>query len=116
MAPGLRSKGFLDPKTCWKEWNNVEGSLGAVRKKFVQKGILNEKTGKPPTNSGIEKAAFMWALYNQKEARKDLEFSWQREGRILTDDEWKKFLINAANLVFYQRPNRLSEFLSENGL
>ncbi len=115
MPAGLKNKQFLDPKQCWKDWNIHEGSLGAVQKKLVREGNLNPKTDQPPTISGIEKAAFAWALENQEEARKDLEFAWSREGHVLTEEDWREFLRNAARLVFYQRPNRLQNFMSENG-
>lgn len=116
MAAGLKNRGFLDPKTCWKEWHVIEGSLGSVQSKFLKQGLVNERTERAPTKSGIEKAAFSWAIENQAESRKDLQYAWEKEGHILTDEDWKQFLLDASRLVFYQRPNRLKEFLSKNGL
>jgi hypothetical protein len=116
MSPaGLKNKQFLDPKQCWKVWHVSGGSLGAVQIQLVREGKINPKTDRPPTKSGIEKAAFGWALENQSEARKDLEFAWSKQGVILKEEDWREFLKNAARLVFYQRPNRLEEFLSRNG-
>lgn len=116
MPAGLRNRGFLDPKTCWKEWHVTEGSLKAVQEKFLKQGLINDKTNNAPTKSGIQKAAFSWAIKNQAEAHKDLEYAWKRAGFVLTDEDWKQFLRDAARLTFYQRPRRLKEFLSQNGL
>lgn len=116
MPAGLLNRGFLDGKTCWKMWHVTEGSLGEVQKKFLADGKINEKTGRAATKSGIQKAAFSWAIMNQKEARKDLEFAWAKLGHILTDEDWKTFLVNAGKLVFHQRPRKLQEFLIGNDL
>lgn len=115
-AAGLKNKGFLDPKQCWKEWHIHAGSLGAVQDKFLKDGLINEKTGNAPTKSGIEKAAFSWALQNQIEARKDLEYAWEKEGFVLADANWKQFLFDAARLVFHQRPRRFQRFIEQNDL
>ena len=116
MAPGLRNAKFLDGKECWKSWNVTEGSLGAVQDKMLKDGNINPKTGRPPTKSGIEKAAFNWAIENQVEARKDLERAWMREGHVLTEEDWQNFLESAAGLIFHQRPGRLEDFLSQNSV
>jgi hypothetical protein len=118
MAPGIRNRGFLDPKQCWKDWNVHIGSLKGIQDKFLQEGKINHKTGNPPTKSGIEKAAFAWAIdpANQNEARHDLEFAWSKEGIILDDEAWKRFLVDAAGLVYHQRPAKFHRFLVQNGL
>lgn len=117
MSPaGLKNKGFLDPKTCWKVWHSENGSLSKVQDKMIREGNINYKTGRVATKSGIEKAAFMWAIKNQAEARKDLEKAWASEGFPLTDEAWKQFLAGAGRLVFYQRKNSLKEFIEENNL
>lgn len=116
MPAGLKNRGFLDPRTCWKEWHVGAGSLGAVQDKFLKDGLINNKTNSVPTKSGIEKAAFAFAIEHQDEARKDLAYAWEKEGHILTDADWKQFLKDAARLVYYQRPRRLQEFLTRNGL
>lgn len=116
MPAGLRNRGYLDPEMCWKEWCIHSGSLKATQEKFYSQGIRNPRNDEPPTKSGIEKAAFFWAIQNQDEARKDLEYAWLKEGQVLTDERWKKFLASASRLVFFQRPRRHEEFLHNNGL
>lgn len=116
MPAGLKNKGFLNPEECWKDWHIHEGSLRKIQEKMLREGRTNPKTGNPPTKSGIEKAAFTWALENQDEARKDLEYAWEKEGVILTDEAWKQFLVSAAKLVHHQRPGRYERFLIQNGL
>lgn len=115
MAPGLKDRGFLDPEDCWKKWITL-GSLGLVRKAYAKEEKINSKTGNPPTKSAIEKAAYMWALDHLKEARKDLEFAWVKDGHILTDEAWNKFLVKAAHLVHYQRMHKFENFVNQHGL
>src|SRR5215207_73764 len=112
MPPGLRDRTLLDGKECWKLWNVELGTLNAVRRKFREDGLINPKTGEPPTASGIEKAAFYWAIENKTEARKDLERAWLKEGLILTESEWERVLNNMAKLVFHQRPRRYERFVA----
>ena len=116
MAAGLHGRGFLDPKECWKRWHVHHGSLNKVQESFLREGKINRNTGNPPTISAIEKSAFSWALHNQEEARKDLEYAWRNEGFILTDSEWTGFVLKAAKLVYYQRPKKLQRFVVQNGL
>ena len=116
MAPGLRNKGYLNPKECWKDWNVNLGSLGEVQKDHLSKRKTHPVTDQAPSKSGIEKAAFGWALYHQDEARKDLEYAWQRQGVILTDEDWYRWLINAASLFFYRRPIPFNKFVAQFGL
>ncbi len=115
MRAGLMGKKLLDTKECWELWHKI-GSLKGVQNYLLQKGVINQRTGRPVTVAGIEKAAFTWALENQETARKDLSYAWQQEGFILTDDEWRKFLVKKARLIFYQRPGRFGKFISDNGL
>ena len=116
MAAGLMSRGWLDPKRCWKDWHVRLGSLNKVQDDYLRKGEFNQKTGRPPTLSGIQKAAYSWALRNQEEARKDLEYAWMKEGVILTEEDWKKAMVRAARLIFHQRPKRFDRFIVQNGL
>ena len=116
MSAGLKNKGYLDPRTCWKLWHVEEHSLRGVQRRFQRDGVTNPKTDQSPTKSGIEKAAFMWAIHNQAEAKKDLEYAWAREGEVLDDERWTEFLVNASRLAFFHRPGRLEKFLRENGL
>lgn len=113
MPAGLRNRGYLDPETCWKEWCIHSGSLKATQEKLYNSGVRNPRTDEPPTKSGIEKAAFMWAIQNQDDARKDLEYAWQKEGQVLTDEKWREFLANASRLVYFQRLHRHEAFLRE---
>jgi len=111
MTAGVKKVKLLDTKRCWKDWMRL-GSLNKVRSLLE----INPQTMKLPTPSGIEKAAFRWALTNQTEARKDLAFAWQEIGMVLTDEDWKKFLVDKAGLIHYDSPGRLHEFLVENEL
>lgn len=115
MAPGLKYATLLEPEKCWKLWNEL-GSLRKVKAKLRSEGVVNPRTGEPPTSSAIEKAAFMWLINNPQEARKDAEYSWRREGKIMTDADFNDLLYNAARMTFYQRPGRWYEWLSKMGL
>jgi hypothetical protein len=115
MRAGLGFSKYLNPKECWKLWHSL-GGLSRVREHFLKKGVVNPKTGNPPTIAGIEKAAFAWALENKEEARKDLAYSWQQEGHVLDDEKWDDFLYRTAKLVFYQRHKKFSRYIEANGL
>lgn len=115
MTPGLKNKGMLDPKRCWKEWTVSLGSLRAVRENLYINGEINPKTGQPPTKSGIQKAAFSWAIENQEEARKDLEYAWEKAGHVLTDELWQDRIVGFAKLIYHQRPGRFQKFLDKHG-
>jgi len=115
MTPGIGLKKFLDPETCWKDWIVRFGSLGKVRAELLRRGVVNEKTGNPPTRSAIEKAAFMWAADHHEEARKDLDYAWRNAGQILTDEKWREFIVGAAKLAYHQRPIRFEEFCKKYG-
>ena len=116
MSAGTRDIIMLDQKECWKLWHVQLGTLNATQRYFRDKGIINPKTGNPPTKSGIEKAAFSWAIENPDEARIDLERSWMKEGIILTDEEWGRVLTKMGKLIFYQRPGRFKRFVEKNRL
>ena len=106
---------MLDHEVCWRLWHEL-GTLNAVRRKFKEDGLINPKTGEPPTNSAIEKSAFAWATENPEEAKKHVARSWQKEGLILTDDEWYRVLVKMGKLIFSQRPGRFKKFIEANGL
>mgnify|MGYP000854682055 CR=1 FL=1 len=116
MAAGLRDRAMLDPERCWKLWHVELGTLNAVRRQLESEGLINPKTGNPPTNSGIEKAAFSWALENPTEARQDLARAWLEEGVVLKDEDWKKVITNMAKLVFHQRPRKFERYIEKHQL
>lgn len=109
-------KGYLNGEQCWKKWTRLGGSLKTVREELIKEGVENPKTGAPPTITGIEKAAFLWAISNPAEARRDLERAWLDHGEILTDERWKVFISDAAKLILAQSPERLEQFLADNNL
>lgn len=92
------------------------GSLRKVAEEFLREGITNPKTGERPTGSAIEKSAFSWAIRNVGEARQDLEYAQKKEGVILTEEAWKKKLVNMCELVFQDRPGRFKEAIDRLGL
>lgn len=115
MRAGLRGHGILNPEECWRLWHE-KGSLNEVQNYFTKQGRLNPKTGNPPTKAGIEKAAFVWVLENQEQARKDLARAWKEQGEVLTDEKWTEFLVKVAKLVYHQRPRKFDRFIVANGL
>lgn len=110
MTAGVKKVKLLDTKRCWKDWMRL-GSLNKVQESLEKEGLINQETMRPPTPAGIEKAAFRWALENQNEARKDLEYAWHEIGMVLTDKDWKQFLTDKAKLTYYATPIKLQNFL-----
>lgn len=115
MTIGLSAQKWLDEKECWDKWIEL-GSLESVRRYYQKNGVLNNRTGDPPTQSAIQKAAYRWMLGNIHEARKQVEHEWQKDGRILTEDEWKKFLFRVVKTTYYQTPVKLEKFIVGYGL
>lgn len=116
MAAGLRGRLIVDPYTCWKKWHVELGTLRKVREYYRKEGIVNPRTGEPPTKRAIEMSAFNWALNNPEEARKDLDKAWQREGFVLTDDEWGLTLYKFAKACYYQRPGKFRRYVESHNL
>lgn len=115
MTAGLLTISILDPERCWKEWIRL-GSLSKVRDLFYDEGLRNPRTTRVPTLSAIEKAAYRWALENQEEAKIDLKHAWSTEGEILTDEDWRKFLADKANLAYFVQPRKARRFIERHGL
>lgn len=115
MTTGLGVASILDPRQCWKDWIRL-GSLAKIRDELQDKGVINQRTMKPPTISAIQKAAYRWALENQDEARKDLRYAWSEVGRVLTDADWRDFLADKARLAYFVQPRKLESFLEAHQL
>lgn len=109
---------LLNPERCWNDWLE-HGSLMNVRRKYAFEGYLNPTTGKPPTISAIQKSAYTWIIQNPDRIRLAKErymYEHKRKGIIATDDMWKEKLFNIGRLLFYQRPDRLRQFIAQHGL
>jgi len=115
MTAGMSTLNILDPERCWKEWIRL-GSLTKVQNLFDLEGLRNPRTLRVPTLSAIEKAAYRWALENQEEARRDLEFAWASEGEVLTEERWIGFLVDKTKLAYFVQPRKIERYLEKHDL
>lgn len=106
---------ILDPKQCWDDWIAL-GSLRKVRRKYQHEGLISSRTGAAPNESAIQKAAYNYAINHIEEMKERFDYEYMKDGRIPTDDEWKRRLYRVGYLLFYQRKSRLQEFINKHGL
>lgn len=110
-----KKKPLLDPEECWNDWREL-GSLQKVREKYEFEGRLNPNTGRPPTESAIQKSAYMYAILHPEEAKQVYEYETKRQGFIPNDEEWRKKFYGIGKLLFYQRTEKLDKFVEQHGL
>jgi hypothetical protein len=111
----------IDGGECWRRWWTLpkRTSLKKVARQFEREGLVNSKTGKPYCGNSIRYHAWSWALKpeNQKAAYDVLRQHWAQQGRIITDEDWKFIMTEAAkNIVFKGRKRNLRRFLVQNNL
>lgn len=106
---------ILEPQKCWEDWIRL-GSLTKVRNEYEEAGLVSRRTGSAPNESAIQKSAYVYALGNLNVAKERFEFECRERGIVPTEEMWKKKLYRIAWLLYYQRPGRMSEFVSEHGL
>ena len=116
MTRLFRARNLLDEKFCWKEWQKPKGSLLKVITDLNSQGKLNPDTGRPFTPSGIQKAAFRWALDNIEEARRDVEYKLNTDGRTLSERAWKEFLYDMTKLACQTEPRKFERYVAKLGL
>jgi hypothetical protein len=108
----------LDPERCWSDWIEL-GSLGKVRKHYNKIGIVSTRTGECPNESAIQKAAYTWAVSSPETlqvAKERFEFECRERAIIPSDEMWNEKLYKIGRLLYYQRANRMKEFIEMHGL
>jgi len=110
--------GKLDEKRCWDMWWSDEGSLNGVARQLENEGIVSQRTMKRYTPSAIRHAAWRWALRkeNQAQAYSDINRKFSRSGRFLSEEDWKKVLVESARFVWAMTPRKAEKFIVQNGL
>lgn len=110
-----KSKPLLNPEECWNDWIEL-GSLQKVREKYQFEGRFNPNTGRPPTESAIQKSAYMYAILHPEEAREAYYYQTKQQGFIPNEEEWQKRFYEIARLLYYQRLDKLDKFVEQHGL
>jgi len=118
MTSMLQMKQQLSREKCWKYWMTPGNSLKNVCDLLEADGLLNQKTGRKFTSAAVERAAYQWVLdiNNRDSARKEFEYRMQSMGRIVSEEDWKIFLLEACSLVYHNRPKHIKQFIAQNGL
>lgn len=106
---------LLDPRKCWEDWIRL-GSLAKVCREYTQEGTVNPNTGVSPNASAVQKSAYSYAVENIDVAKERFFFECRERGEVPTDDLWKEKLYKIGRLLYYQRRNRLDDFVKDNGL
>jgi hypothetical protein len=106
-----RQPRLLDGKECFLLWVEL-GSLEKVRLHYNAQGLINPRTGKPLSEMAIWTTSLRWVLENPEEARP----YYEQEGGKLSDDEWEKWLISRAVMVYNYSKNRIIRWAKRNNL
>lgn len=96
--PETEKKGYgvnyLDNRDCFYAWAEL-GSLAKAKSHFEKNGIVNPKTGKPPTRAAISVAAKRWIAYNLEEAY-DVYVHY---GSLMNFEEFKRWAVRYVKPV-----------------
>jgi len=97
----LNHNQFLDGERLFNKYFGEMGTSRSVAKLIgfcVSEGMVNPKTGKPPTRMGIWKAMWTWALKpeNLSRSRKVFNEGMILSGQLYNDEEWKEFVTAKA--------------------
>lgn len=110
MAIGMTKVRQLDPKLCFELWMRT----GSVYKTAIvlknEYNKFNPATGKPYSHMGIWESANSYLLDNMVEARKAVEDVWKANGRLLSDADWYKIVIEKAR---YLSPKKYKAFMEK---
>lgn len=106
----------IDSKRCWELWWKEGLSLEKSAIKLEGEGVISPYTKKRFTPTAIRYGAWKWALQaeNQKEAYEDVRKTLaEKQGRIISEDEWKRIMVENARFVWYQTPQKVDQFIKQ---
>lgn len=108
----------IDGKRCWDMWWKEGLSLKKVSEKLETEGVVSPYTNRKFTPTAIRYAAWKWALdaENQQAAYQDVRQRIAAKGRIITDEDWKKIMVESARFIWGQTPKKVDQFVSYFGL
>lgn len=89
---GRKSK--IDKKVAFLLW--LDMSIAQAVQVYAREHGVNPDTGKPYTDPAIWRAANMYIIYNQDDARQRIE----KKFGTMTDDVWKTYLLERANFAY----------------
>lgn len=105
----------LDSKRCWKLWWRDGHSLGKASIQLESEGTISPYTGKRYTPTAIRYQAWLWALKeeNHQEAYEDVREGLSKKGRVFTQEEWKRVMVENARFVWGQTPKNVEKFIKQ---
>lgn len=102
---------MLDQERTFMLWVEL-GSLRKVGKMYETKGIINPDTGKPFTQQTIWASSMRYVLDHPEEARA----VYLAHGSPLSEEEWEKWLIYRAFLVYHYGKTRCIKWAKKHNL
>lgn len=100
----------LDRKLCYDLWVAREGgqrlSIYQIPKELRSRGIINTNTGKSVTAQGVWRAACLYMLEHPHIAKTDTVSYYSQIGRIFSEEEFGKELLNKARQFLSKRKYR----------
>jgi len=108
MTFGLSKSRVLDYKRCYDLWVKQRISPYKIVKIFTAEGIIN-RNGKPLTHQAIWRAAYLYALDNLAEAKRDAQTIAASHNLVLDEPEFYKDMVNKAS-QFYGK-NKYREYM-----
>jgi hypothetical protein len=97
-----KNKQFLDDKRCFDLWIETN-SLYKAQAVLAREGLINPKTGRPPTVMGIWTAAWRWGIANPQDARKLVGDVYHANGEILSNEEWDVIIQEKRAYLFAKK-------------
>ena len=114
----MKRKRILDGKTCWKAWVKPGSSL---LKACREVGVVNPRTGRPPTPRAFEVSAYRWVLdgtpADVQEARRDYAYyKLSMDGETVGDREWGIHMVEMIKTTFHKSEKALAKYVNRHGL
>ena len=115
MSFRLDSKNFLDPKTCYEMWAKQRISIYNSAKILAGRGVVNPKTGKPPTPQGVWRAASLYILEHPETAKADTVSLFSQHGQVWDEQAERDFALELISKArqFLSR-TKYKQFIQKN--
>lgn len=120
--PNMRGKrahylnGEILFKYYWATMGTARSISGVIRYCKAQ-GIVNPMTGLPPSQMGVEKAMWRWAVLkeNFEEGYEIVNAAMRDQGQFMSKEEWRDFLFHKIGIAYQYTPRYYKRFLKRNG-
>lgn len=105
---------MINPEAAFEAWITM-GSLDAASKYLMdEKGMYNIRRGKQFSKFAVRHAACRYIAIHHEEAKPALKELWARDGVEITNEDWKKFVVDIASRFLDSSKERFLKWLDAN--